>query len=123
VFELLQVELRAMRLTATNYRWVEARVTRMKLERRMAPGTIRKRVSALAIALDSHHLRQEKTWAHPLRLLPRGYASYGDEDTATLVEQEYEARKDVERNRRLEDGEEKRILATLPAAGTSPNMT
>lgn len=113
LLKLLQVELRAVRLSEVNYRWAEAWVTKMKRERRMAPGTIRKRVSALAIALDSHYRRQEKAWANPLRLLPRGYATYGDEDAAELAEQGHEARKDVERNRRLGPDEERRIRAAL----------
>lgn len=113
ILGLLGAELRDVRLSAVTYRWVEAWVAGMKRDRRMAPGTIRKRVSALAIALDAHHRALEKAWANPLRLLPRGYATYSQDDEQVLAEQGATVRVDVHRDRRLDADEESRILSAL----------
>src|SRR5690606_34601908 len=86
ILAVLADELAGVHLSAVTYRWCEAWVAQMKRERHFAPGTIRKRVSALSHALEDHHRRIEQAWANPLRLLPRGYASYSREDAAYLAE-------------------------------------
>lgn len=113
ILEVLLEELGSTRLSAVTYRWAEAWVTRLKRERHLAPGSIRKRVAALAHALDAHHRRQERTWANPLRNLARGYSTYSEEDVSSLAARGKSARTDVKRDRRLDHGEEKRIRAAL----------
>lgn len=97
------VQVRVGKLT---YGWVETWVKEMKADK-LAPGTIRKKVECLARVLDWHNRKThelDKMPANPLRVLPRGYSTY------TEVEGDVE---DVERDRRLEPGEEERILAAL----------
>lgn len=116
ILAVLAEELAGVRLSAVTYRWSEAWVAAMKRDRHLAPGTIRKRVSALSHALEAHHRRLEQAWANPLRLLPRGYATYSRDDAAVLAEQGLEARRDVQRDRRLDVDEEARVRAALSGA-------
>lgn len=89
-----------------NYAWAESWVTTMKRVDRLAPVTIRHHVGALARCFD---WAQRKATlfpgGNPLRLLPKRYASYNSADG--------EKREDVERDRRLEDGEDARIMAKI----------
>lgn len=91
-------------LDKVNYAWAEEWVKELQAGGG-APSTIRKKVGALARCLD-WVIRKEGTMlaANPLRMLPKRYAT-----TAT-------GRKDEERDRRLQDGEEERILAILNKA-------
>lgn len=88
-------------LERVNYAWAETWVQALQAEGG-APSTIRKKVGAVARCLD-WVIRRSDTMlvANPLRMLPKRYAT-----TAT-------GRKDVERDRRLHEGEEARILAVL----------
>lgn len=113
LLRLLQPELATTRLSAVTYRWAETWVAEMKRIGHLAPGTIRKRVSALAHALDAHHRRQGSAWANPLRMLPRGYSTYTDDDALVLAREGKSARVDVHRDRRLDHDEEQRIRAAL----------
>lgn len=70
----------------------------------IAPGTIRKKVGALARCLDWCVLAGFVA-ANPLRSLPRNYAAYPSEHGAR--------REDVERDRRLAPGEEDAVRAVL----------
>ena len=106
------------RSTEVTYPWVEAWVSALKLQHNLAPGTIRKRVGAVARMLDWHLRRTTppggQQLANPLRLLPRGYATYNDHERKLLAGVEDKAvRVDVERQRRLLPGEEDRIVAAL----------
>lgn len=92
-------------------RWVDDWIRGMKRVERLAPGTIRKRIESLARALDWWNLRQHAADAVPanvLRMLPKGYSTYGDDDG--------DARTDARRDRRLAPGEAERIEATILGA-------
>lgn len=112
VVELLADEI-GVRLSAVTYRWAESWVRELKRERRLAPGTIRKRVGALSAALDWYHRREDAAWANPLSLLPRGYSTYSPDDAKALAERGLTPRRDVERDVRLGEDDEKRIRAAL----------
>ncbi len=113
ILAVLADELAGVQLSAVTYRWCEAWVAQLKRERHLAPGTIRKRVSALSHALEAHFRRLEQAWANPLRLLPRGYSSYSREDAAELAARDLAPRRDVTRDRRLDAAEEGRIRSAL----------
>lgn len=83
-----------------DFAWAEALVRDLK-EQLLAPGTIRHRVGALARCLD-WAARRGTIDANPLRLLPRGYATYADGAVTDTV-----------RERRLEPGEEASIRRVL----------
>ncbi len=106
-------ELRLLRVSAITYAWAEQYVRDCKTRHQHAPGTIRKRVGALARVLDWRIRTQElKGVANPLRLLPVGYSQYTDRDAAQLPEGR-KARADVHRDRRLLVGEEAQIRPHL----------
>jgi integrase len=96
--------------------WVDDWIARMKRIDRYAPATIRSRVGALARATD-WGMRKKLVLMpdHPLRSLPDGYSQYAPGDVAAAGIK----RVDVERDRRLEPGEETRIRAVI-ASGLLP---
>lgn len=96
-------------LTGFDYSAVESWITEMKRVHRLAPGTIRKHVGALARAID-WSVRKELLASNPLRVLPKGYSAYTPADG--------EPREDVQRDRRLEAHEEAAIRRVL--AGATP---
>ena len=111
---LSYVRLGNTQLKDINYDWAERWVEHMKHTQHLKPGTIRKHVGALARCLD-WMISAEKTTLirNPLRLLPHGYAVYHEPDVLKLDAQGVSAPTDAQRDRRLEEGEEKRILHIL----------
>lgn len=77
-------------------------------QRRLTPGSIKKRVGALARSLDIA-VHREIISANVVRSLPRNYAAYTDADGPAV--------EDSSRDRRLEPGEEERIRVTLKGDG------
>lgn len=103
-------------LSAINAAWVDAWITSMKREDKVAPATIRAKVGALARCTDWGMRNKKLTLPdHPFRTLPNGYSQYTKLDTALAGVK----REDVERDRRLEPGEHERIMAVL-ATGVLP---
>lgn len=119
VLTLIVVDIGGQKLdNALDYTWSENWVRSLKLERNLAPGTIRKRVGALARMLDWHLKRVAesgaKPLANPLRLLPKNYSTYNEHERRTLENDPKKVvKRDVERDRRLADGEEARIVAVM----------
>jgi hypothetical protein len=66
-------------LTGVNYEWAEAWIRTMKLEKQLAPGTIRKRKGGLSDVFDwvvrAHPVC---LGANPLDQLPHGYSGYDE---------------------------------------------
>ncbi|MFN3375597.1 MAG: tyrosine-type recombinase/integrase [Burkholderiaceae bacterium] len=123
VLELLVVEVGPVRVDQFTYAWCEAWVRALKLERNLAPGTIRKRIGSLSRAVDwwlrSH---ADAMVGNPLKLLPRGAATYSAKDAADLAalaanapegEAPKAPKQDTTRDRRLMPGELERIEAAL----------
>jgi integrase len=104
--EALQNEAKGC-MTDLTTRWVDNWVREMK-GKRLAPGTIRKKVESLARAVDWWFRDQHQDGdrpANPLRGLPKGYSSYEERD----VNPGEELPVDVSRDRRLHPGEYERI--------------
>lgn len=101
-------------LAEVDYSWAEAWIRAMKAERRLAPGTIRKRKGALSRVLawfvTAHPLHLS---ADPLDKLPHGYSGYDEHTCELLAEQGIDTPGDVERNRRIDPEEERRIVAFM----------
>ncbi len=114
VLELLIEEQGRVALVDVTISWAEAWIQSLKVQRNLAPGTIRKRVGSLRRALD-WHLRQHPAlqWSNPLRLLASDYSVYSHEDEKLTKEAGGEAKHDEERDRRLNPGELERIEAAL----------
>jgi integrase len=124
--QLLQTvrgDLAGLRVSALTYSWAENWVAAMKIkrERPLAPGSIRKRVGALARVLDWHHRQRMAAGAttlpaNPLRLLPRGYSQYNPADQRELTKLQRLPAHDQVRDRRLLPAELQRIRAALAGA-------
>lgn len=113
VLDVLVQETPGLRVSGITFAWCDDYVRRLKRQRNLAPGTIRKRVGSLARVIDWHIRQTTPPGAQPqanaLRLLPRGYSSYTPEDVAAGAT----AKRDVVRNRRLSSDELGRILQAL----------
>jgi integrase len=106
-------------LTCVDYQWAEGWVKSMKRKDVMAPSTIRHYVGALARCFDWVVRSGTPSLAtNPLRLLPKRYATYTDEDSAAVRAQDKEPREDEYRDRRLFPNEEQAVRRIL--AGEKP---
>lgn len=90
------------------YKWSEDWIKSLKHKEKLAPSTITKHVGALARCLD-WGLRHDYVTVNPLRSLPKGYAVYTPGDVRSAGVE----RTNQERDRRLEEGEEARILEVI----------
>lgn len=114
VLERLPAALTPADLT---FKWATAWVTAMKREHNLAPSTLRHHVGALARALD-WMAAHGAIAVNPLRLLPRGYATYTPDDIRDARAHGGQAKADEERDRRLAKKEEAAIRRIL--AGEKP---
>lgn len=93
-----------------NVDWVDAWITELKQEDKLAPATIRAKIGAMSRCANwgvrKNYLLLPDS---PFKTLPDGYSQYTKKDAAIAGE----ARVDVERDRRLEPGEHDLIMATL----------
>jgi integrase len=113
---MMLAELTGLRVSGLTYQWGDAYVRRLKIDRNLAPGTIRKRVGALGRVIDWHLRRAtphgQMPPANALRLLPKGYSTYSRAD-ASLLAPEQQVKLDQARDVRLAPDAEQRILAAL----------
>ncbi|CAE6880537.1 site-specific integrase [Burkholderia sp. R-70199] len=101
-------------LTGVDYQWAESWVKSMKRKDVMAPSTIRHYVGALARCFDWVVRSGTPSLAtNPLRLLPKRYATYTDEDSAAVRAQDKEPKEDEYRDRRLLANEEVSVRRIL----------
>ncbi|WP_439587693.1 site-specific integrase [Hydrogenophaga sp.] len=114
---LLEREVGASRTSNISARWADEWVRTMKVRQHLAPGTVRKRVGALARVMDWHIRATLKDGdlqpANPLRMMPRGYSQYTPAEAAELAKVNKRPKNDNARDRRLDADEEARIRAAL----------
>lgn len=110
-------EIKAVRFSSLTVEWVEDYVLTLKTEANHAPGTIRKRIGALARVIDWYIRRTtpkgQARPANPLRGLPTGYSTY-TKDEAAMLDEGKRVKADRARDRRLLPDEEatvRRVLA------------
>lgn len=113
LIDLAATEHFKLRLCEMNHLWIKMWVKELKLVKKLAPSTIRHKVGAIARCLD-WCVREGHLGINPLRSLPVGYASYSERD----ADKTDGGREDIERDRRLEEGEEPAIRKIL--AGAKP---
>jgi integrase len=102
------------KLSELSYQWAEDWINHLKRVRVLAPSSIRQRVQALGKVLDWYIRSNPETKSvNPLRLLPRGYSVYTDQDAKVLKVDGLEVRRDVVRDRRLHPGEFEAICEVL----------
>ena len=107
----------ALELRDVSFQWVTEWVTGLKREANLSPVRIRHYVGALARCLDWVAARGDIPF-NPVRLLPRGYATYTAADAGHVAAAGGQAKETTERDRRLMPGEEEAIRAVL--AGAKP---
>lgn len=105
-------ELVGLRQSGVTYAWAEGYVRRLKREQNLSPGTIRKRIGALARVMDWHLATTQSKDPNALRLLPVGYSQYTAQDREALGK-DAEPKVDVQRDRRLHAGEEQKIREAM----------
>jgi integrase len=106
------------RLAELSFTWATRWVTTLKRAQNLSPSTIRKHVGALSRCLDWLAGHGDVAF-NPLQSLPKGYASYTPDDGTAVRQVLGVVKDDVERDRRLESGEEARIRDVL--AGGKPD--
>ncbi|RQT53789.1 site-specific integrase [Burkholderia cepacia] len=116
----LITRLAGVSLMRVDYGWVEQWVTSMKRRDVLSPSTIRHYVGALARCLDWIVRSGSPMLAtNPLRLLPKRYATYTDDDAAAVGAQNLTPKTDHHRDRRPSPSEEAEIRRIL--AGEKPH--
>lgn len=114
VLSLVALDVVNLRMSGLDFMWADAWVKRLKLERNIAPSTIRKRVGSLARCVDWHQRRKGDVGArNPLRLLPRGYSVATPVEAQALLAAGKDVKRDVTRDRRLSAEEVERIEDAL----------
>lgn len=108
LLELAKKRIHNVDASTITYRWAESWVEEMKRVRKLVPSTITKHVGALSGCLDWAVNHQYLAF-NPLKSLPKGYSTYSPEDVK-VAGQYIE---NTERDRRLEPGEEDRILMVI----------
>ena len=109
----LSAALGQVKLGAIDAAWADLWVSGLKTVDHLAPGTIRKRVEALARAIDWHHRRRGEAVENPLRHMPRGYASPTTAELSAMVNSGKAPKRDVQRDRRLSAAELARVRDAL----------
>lgn len=110
----LTSEVGSTRLDAADYTWLTDYVRRLKVEQNLSPGSIKHRVQALGRAIDEylrHH--PDVKLANPVKLLPRGYANYGDAEAKAVHAKGKQPKATTVRDRRLLPGEHEKIVQVL----------
>jgi len=102
-----------VKISALTYTWVESWVATMKRGNlNLSPSAIRHYVGAVARMWDWCRRSNMVAGENPLRLLPRGYAKYGEHDQDALGK-DAEMREDISRDVRLAPEWEPRIRDVL----------
>ena len=76
-------EVGGVKLADVDYTWLNGYLRTLKVDKNLSPISIKHRIQALGRAIDEylrHH--PELGLANPIKLLPRGYATYTDADKA-----------------------------------------
>lgn len=100
-------------LSRVSFEFAVGIVRKMKIERTLAPSTIRARVGCLGRVFDWHFAHTDSKAANVWRLLPTGYSVYSDAETAELIAAGKAPRRDQKRDRRLAEGEDEKIRRVL----------
>jgi len=110
----LMTEVGAVNLEDATYTWLAGYLQQLKVKNNLAPNSIRHRIQALGRCIDEY-LRHNPTvvFSNPVRLLPKGYSTYTEVDRVLVQAAGKSAKVDIARDRRLNPGEEERIVTAL----------
>ena len=107
-------EVGAVKLVDADYTWLTGYVRQLKVEKNLSPMSIKHRIQALGRSIDEylrHH--PEVKVPNPVKLLPRGYAAYGDVEAKLVVANGGKVKVNESRDRRLLPGEHDKIVQVL----------
>jgi integrase len=103
-------DVKVLAITAS---WADAWVSKLKVDNHLAPSTIKKRVESLARCLDWYWRGKGVSRQNPLREMPKGYALPTATESKALKDAGKDEKRDVQRDRRLDDAEIARIRDAL----------
>jgi integrase len=113
----MMTELAGLRVSGVTFQWADDYVRRLKLQRNVAPSTIRKRIGVLARVLDWHLRRTTPAGQHApanaLRLLPKGYSQFTRDEATAAEAAGLLHKRDLARDVRLGVDAEQLIMAAL----------
>ena len=103
-----------VRMTRVTYDFAIEFARNLRVNRRLAPASVRSRIGLLGRVWSWHLARTAQlTVANPWKLMPAGYSVATIEEQRALKAKGQDVRRDVRRERRLLDGEEQNILRVL----------
>lgn len=107
-------EVGPVKLADANYTWLTGYLRQLKVEQNLSPTSIKHRIQALGRAIDEylrHH--PDLQASNPVRLLPRGYAGYGEAEAKLVRANGGQVKVNAARDRRLLPGEHEKIVQVL----------
>ena len=113
-------EVALMRVSDVTVSWADAYVRELKVQKNLAPGTIRKRIGVLARVLDWYQVRDAESrgdksnYINPLRLMPVGYSQYSRMEAPLVKSAGGKVKTDVKRDFRVGPEVEARVRSALP---------
>ena len=111
----VEPDIKAFRCSDVSFKWTQDFAKRMRVDRHLAPSTLRARVGFMGRAWSWYHAHhQTGIKDNPFYMLPEGYSVVtSEEEKAVLAKAGKSVKRDEERDRRLEEGEEDRIRRVL----------
>jgi integrase len=112
-------EVALMRVSDVTISWADSYVRKLKVDKNLAPGTIRKRIGVMARVLDWYQVRDAEArgdkspYINPLRLMPVAYSQYSRMDAPMVLGSGGKTRVDVKRDYRISPEAEARIRLAL----------
>lgn len=98
-------ETTGMRRSDLTLTWADDYARRLKVEKHLAPGTVRKRIGALARVMDWYIREEVKRGqpqaVNPLRMMPKGYSRANRDEARLLTAADKEIKTDNARNFRV----------------------
>jgi integrase len=116
-------EIGSVHTHSATRQWGESWIKSLKITKRLKPSTIKQKVGAVRRCFDWAR-RHDQFTTNPFSDLPRGFANYSEGEARKLRDAGVtEVPANVERDRRLEEGEEEKIREVLRDHDEADAMT
>lgn len=108
-------EVGSVKIKDADYAWLSGYIQSLKAgEKNLAPSSIRHRVQAIGRCIDEWcRNHPEDSIPNPVKQLPKGYSTYSEVDIKLAKAVGNEPKRDIQRDRRLHDGEQEKIVQVL----------
>ena len=115
-------DVKMYRISDVSFQFAAEFARRMRVDRNLAPSTIRARVGLLKRAWTWYHAHNATgIKENPFGMLPDGYSIANAAEKAQILENDGEEKEDQQRNRRLDTHEYQRIIRVLRGEKLNPN--